>query len=135
MRRPAFREQVGARVGRYVSDAKAAVAKGEARFSGLERAKKLSVWHASSHAPHRTSGREATSRRRVSAATRGRLTAMLQALLEFRAQHRAAMRLMRAGLDTIFPAGTWTAWRYYGARRRDVIDGSHLCAGPAAAPC
>ena len=45
---------------------------------------------------------------------------MLDALLTFRQQHRAAWLKMRDGLDAVFPPGTWVAWRFYGARRHDT---------------
>lgn len=132
--RKAFRERVAARVARYVAEARAKVAAGKAQFEGLARMKRLSVWHARERDKPAV-GSEAKARRRVSAASRGRLGAMLEALVEFRRQHRDAWERMRRGLDAVFPPGTWAAWRYYGAKRREPSDPVQLLAGPAAAPC
>ncbi len=129
-----FRVRVAVRVERYVAEARAKVQAGEARFLGLERAKKLSVWHASDRPSARTAGRDAKARKRVAAERKGRLGAMLDALIEFRDQHRAAWLRMRSGLDALFPPGTWAAWRYYGAKRMNPSDPTLLIAGPPAAP-
>jgi hypothetical protein len=113
-----FRQRVKARVEEHVAAAKAEVAAGRQKWSGLEHAKKLSVWHS---ARARLSGekeRRAEPRRRVAAATKGRIKAMLEALLEFRRAHRVAWEAMSGGIrDVLFPAGTWFAWRFYGAQR------------------
>jgi len=121
-----FRERVKARVEDYISKAKAEVAAGRRRFSGLAHARALSVWHSARSSPgvEPVSGaateprRRSETRRRVAAATQGRLQAMLEALLAFRKAHRKALEAMGRGLsDVIFPAGTWLAWRFYGAQR------------------
>jgi len=131
----AFQKRVAARVERYVAEAHAKVRAGGAGFMGLEKAKRLSVWHASQHPKERTAGHDAQARKRVAAASKGRLGAMLDALLEFREQHRKAWLLLRQGLAAVFPPGTWLAWRYYGAAR--ALPGAAtpaLEAGPVAAP-
>lgn len=103
-------------------EAQAEVAAGRGRFLGLEKAKRCSVWHATSRPKGRQGGRKAEARRRVDAATRGRIGALLDALLAFRKQHRAALLSMRAGLAAIFPPGTWCVWRFYGAQRMTAGD-------------
>ena len=61
--------------------------------------------------------------------------AMLDALLEFREQHRTAWHLMQRGLAAVFPPGTWLAWRCYGAARANLgATAPALEAGPVAAP-
>jgi hypothetical protein len=65
----------------------------------------------------------ATGRRRAAAATQGRLKAMLEELLDFRRAHRVALEAFRRGLrGVLFPAGTWFAWRFYGASREDAVN-------------
>lgn len=130
-----FRERVAARVEEYVVEAQAKVKAGEASFSGLEQAKRYSVWHSTGGAKGRTAGRDAKARRRVAAATHGRLKAMLEALITFRRQHREAWLRFRMGLTALFPPGTWFAWRFYGAARHDGAGTPATCFdGPAAAP-
>ena len=131
----ACRKRVAARVERYVALAQAKLRARRAGFMGLEKAKRLSVWHASKHFKERTAGRDAQTRKRVAAASKGRVGAMLDALLEFREQHRKAWLLLRQGLAAVFPPGTWLAWRFYGAAR--ALSGAAtpaLEAGPVAAP-
>jgi len=111
------------RVEAYVAAAKAEVAAGRREFSGLENAKKLSVWHSADIAPSGEVGRKAKPRKRVAAAKQGRLQAMLEQLLAFRQAHRKAWRALRRGVrDVMFPARTWMAWRIYGAQREDGIN-------------
>jgi len=131
----AFRKRVVKRVERYVAQAHAEVRAGRAKFLGIDKAKRISVWHASNRTKGRTAGRDAEARKRVAAADRGRLGAMLDALLTFTEEHRAAWLRFRQGLDAVFSPGIWVAWRFYGAKRADV-DGAHatLDAGPIAAP-
>jgi hypothetical protein len=116
-----FRERVKARVEEYVAKAKAEVAAGRRRWSGVKTAMKLSVWHS---ARSTSSGNDRLSRprRRVAAATEGRIQAMLEQLLAFRRAHRVAWEALSRGLrDVMFPAGTWFAWRFYGAQRKDGV--------------
>jgi len=122
-----FRKRVGAVVEAMVARAHAEVAAGGGRFLGLDKAKRYSVWHATERSKGRKAGRDAKARRRVDAATKGRVRAMLDALLVFREQHRAALFAMRAGLEALFPPGTWYAWRFYGAKR----DGAEAIAATA----
>jgi len=131
-----FRKRIAKRVERYVAEAQAEVRAGTAKFLGVEKAKRLSVWHASNRPKGRGAGREAEARRRVAAADKGRLGAMLDALVAFREQHRAAWLLLRQGLAAVvFPSGTWVAWRYYGAQRAASKSANPtLEAGPVAAP-
>ena len=123
-----FKERVKARVDAYVAAAKAEVAAGRKAFSGLEAAKKLSVWHSAERAVGAEkkppeSGRKAKPRERVAAATQGRLKAMLESLLEFREAHRKAWDAFRRGVhDVVFPAGSWMAWRFYGAKREAGVN-------------
>ncbi len=118
-----LKERVKARVEAYVAAAKAEVAAGRREFSGLENAKKLSVWHSANIAPTGEVGRKAKPRKRVAAAKQGRLQAMLEQLLAFRQAHRKAWRALSRGVrDVMFPAGTWMAWRIYGAQREDGIN-------------
>ena len=117
-----FRERVRARVEAYVAEAKAEVATGRRRFMGVKRAMKLSVWH-SARKVEREAKRRAEPRRRAAAATQGRLKAMLEELLDFRRAHRVAVEAFKRGLrDVLFPAGTWFAWRFYGASREDTVN-------------
>jgi len=129
-----FRQRVAKRVERYVAEAQAEVRAGAATFLGIEKARRLSVWHASNRPKGRTAGRDAVARKRVAAADRGRLGAMLDALVAFREQHHVAWLRFRQGLAAVFPPGTWVAWRYYGAKRSEP-NGSSLIldAGPVAA--
>ena len=119
---PTFREKVSARVDRYIEESHREVAAGRRSWSGLERLKKLSVWHAAEVPRRREAGRRAEPRKRVAAASEGRLRAMLESLLEFRRASRAAWQAFRQGArDTMFPAGAWFAWRYYGAHRAPAV--------------
>jgi putative transposase len=123
-----FRKSVRERVNQYVAEAHAEVAAGRRRWSGLERARKLSVWHAADVELRREVGRRAESRKRVAAATKGRVLAMLASLLDFRKARLEAWHRFRRGLrDTLFPPGTWFAWRFYGARR-EVGEAAPLAA-------
>ncbi len=118
-----LKERVKVRVEAYVAAAKAEVAAGRREFSGLEKAKKLSVWHSADIAPSGEVGRKAKPRKRVAAAREGRLQAMLEQLLAFRQAHRKAWRALSRGIrEVMFPAGTWMAWRTYGAQREDGIN-------------
>ncbi|HRE90565.1 MAG TPA: hypothetical protein PK095_15645, partial [Myxococcota bacterium] len=81
-----------------------------------EHAKQLSVWHSAKLTPGGEGGprveerRRREPRRRVAAATRGRIKAMLDALLAFRKAHRRAWEAMNSGFhNVVFPAGTWFA--------------------------
>jgi len=101
----------------------AVLAAGRREFSGLENAKKLSVWHSANIAPSGEVGRRAKPRKRVAAAKQGRLQAMLEQLLAFRQAHRKAWRALSRGVrDVMFPAGTWMAWRFYGAQREAGVN-------------
>jgi hypothetical protein len=119
-----FKRRVKARVEAIVAEAQAEVAAGRREFSGLEKAKKLSVWHSANIAPGGEVGRRAKPRKRVAAAAReGRLKAMLDALLAFRAAHRKAWEAFSRGLHSVvFPAGSWFAWRFYGAKRTPGVN-------------
>ena len=118
-----FRERVKARVEAHIAKAHAEVAAGRRTWSGLEKAKKLSVWHAARTFLSGEVGRRVKPRHRVAAATQGRLQAMLEALLEFRRRHRVAWEAMSRGVrGVMFPAGTWFAWRFYGAMRVPAIN-------------
>lgn len=113
-----LRARVKARVEAYVAAAHAEVAAGRRRFSGLEHAKKLSVWHRASPTEGDDAERRSKPRKRVAAATHGRIQAMLEQLLAFRRAHRRAWLALRRGVRyVVFPAGAWFAWRFYGALR------------------
>ena len=115
-----FRARVEQRVGEYVAAAQAEVAAGRAEWFGVERAKKVSVWH-SVERERAAAGKKAKATKKVAAATMGRLQAMLEALLAFRKAHRRAWEAFRAGAEAMFPAGTWKAWRFYGASREEGV--------------
>ena len=122
-----FKRRVAARVDVYVADANVEVKAGRRKFAGLETVKNLSVWHSAERAvgskPEAESGRHAKRRERVAAATQGRLQAMLESLLAFRAAHRKAWNAFRRGVhDVVFPAGSWKAWRFYGAKREVGVN-------------
>lgn len=118
-----FRERVRVRIEAHIAKAHAEVAAGRRTWSGLERAKKLSVWHAARTWLSGEFGRRVDPRHRVAAATKGRLQAMLEALLEFRRKHRVAREAMSRGVRSVmFRAGTWFAWRFYGAMRVPAIN-------------
>jgi putative transposase len=118
-----FRERVKARVEDHIATAHAEVAAGRRSFSGLEHAKKLSVWHSARTWLSGKVGHRVEPRRRVAAATQGRIQAMLEELLAFRRAHRTAWEAMSRGVrDVLFPAGTWFAWRFYGAQRIPAIN-------------
>jgi putative transposase len=119
-----LKARVKARGEAYIAEAQAEVAAGRRKFSGLEKAKKLSVWHSANIAPSGEVGKRVKPRKRVAAAAKeGRLKAMLDALLEFRRAHRKAWAALRRGVRTVmFPAGTWFAWRFYGAMRKPGVN-------------
>jgi len=73
------------------------VAAGRPRWSGLEKALKTSVCHAAEVPLMRVAGRAAEARRRVAAASKGRLLAMLESLLRFRRARHEAYEAFRAG--------------------------------------
>lgn len=111
-----FRREVQRRVERMARAAREEVARGEARWRGLAEMRRLSVWHSDARLRGAESGPK--RRRRVAAATRGRARAMLEALRAFLKAHREAWEAFRRGAyEREFPAGTWFAWRFYGARR------------------
>ena len=59
----------------------------------------------------------------MAAASQGRLKAMLEQLLAFRRAHRQAWFALSQGFRRVmFPAGTWVAWRYYGAMRVEAFN-------------
>lgn len=117
-----FRRKVGARVEAYVAEAHREVAAGRRTWSGLERARKLSVWHAAEVPLRRVAGLRAEARRRVAAATKGRLLAMLESLLRFRRERHLAYEAFRAGQrDTLFPPGSWFPWRHFGVHREPGV--------------
>lgn len=119
----AFRKRVKARVEERIARARAEVAAGRRKFSGVKSAMKLSVWHSERSPQSGETGRRAKPRRRVAAATEGRLKAMLEGLLAFRKAHRIAWEALSRGLrDVVFPAGTWFAWRFYGAERVPEVN-------------
>ena len=126
-----FRKRVATQVEAIVADAQARVAAGRGSFLGVDKAKLYSVWHATSRPKGRKAGRDAEARRRVDAASKGRLRAMLDALIAFRQEHRAAWLRFREGLGAVFPPGTWAAWRFYGASRHQGHDASPV---PSTAP-
>lgn len=117
-----FRARVKERVEAYVAEAKAEVAAGRREFMGVKRAMKLSVWHSVAR-EQGEAGRRARPRRRVAAARQGRLQAMLEQLLAFRRAHRQAWFALSHGFRRVmFPAGTWMAWRFYGAMRVGEVN-------------
>ena len=117
-----FRERVKARLEEYIAKAKVEVEAGRRKFLGVKKAMRLSVWH-SARAMSGESSSGTRPRRRVAAATQGRIQAMLEQLLEFRRAHRLAREAMSRGLRHImFPAGTWFAWRFYGAQRESGLN-------------
>ncbi|MFO0747659.1 MAG: hypothetical protein U1F43_18635 [Myxococcota bacterium] len=112
-----FQRRVRAEVERRVAEAqREAVEKGHG-FMGNEAARSRSVWSRPNTPSPRTVGDEAEPRTRVAASRKTLLRAMLEQLLEFRRRHRFAWERYRAGLEAVFPAGTWFAWRFYGAER------------------
>jgi len=118
-----FRERVKARVEAYVAEAQAEVAAGRREFMGLKAAMKLSFWHSVSRASSDDGKRRGQPRRRVAAANKGRVKAMLDALVAFRRAHRKAWEAFSQGLHQVmFPAGTWLAWRFYGASRVFAVN-------------
>jgi hypothetical protein len=124
-----FRRKVAERVEAYVADADREVKAGRRRWSGVEKVKKASVWHAADVPLRREVGHRSGARKRVAAATKGRVLAMLASLLAFRKARLEAWQRFRSGLhDTLFPPGTWFSWRFYGARREPGV------AVPLAAP-
>jgi hypothetical protein len=121
-----FRARVRAEVDRYVAEAKAEVASGRREFSGLKRAKAVSVWHRAEIEHDRGGGEGSKPRKRVAAAAReGRLRAMLDALVAWRKAYREAWESLKRGVaDVVFPAGTWFVWRHYGAKRAPGVNGA-----------
>jgi hypothetical protein len=119
-----FKRRVKARVEQYVAEAAAEVRAGRREFAGLDKARKLSVWHAAER-PKKDEGEGKAKkvRKRVAAAQAGRLQAMLEALLAFHKAHRKAWRAFARGVyETMFPAGSWMAWRFYGAKRVSAVN-------------
>ncbi|HRE87859.1 MAG TPA: hypothetical protein PK095_01855 [Myxococcota bacterium] len=117
-----FRERVKRRVEEYVAEARAEVAAGRRRFIGVKEAMRPSVWHSARRGAS-ADGRRGGQRRRVAAATQGRIQAMLEQLVAFRKAHRVALEALRRGFrGVLFPAGTWFAWRFYGALRAPGVN-------------
>jgi hypothetical protein len=118
-----FRERVKVRVEDHIARARAEVAAGRRRFSGVKEAMKLSVWHSARGLPGGEVGRNSKPRRRIAAASEGRLKALLEQLLKFRRAHRVAWEALSRGFrEVMFPAGTWFAWRFYGAQRKPGVN-------------
>jgi len=115
-----FRRRVGCEVERLVARARATAAEAGHGFIGLEAVLARGVWHRPSSPTKRKAGREATSLKQVAASSRRRLRAMVETLVAFRRAHREAWESMRRGLRTVFPGGTYKAWRWYGATRLEA---------------
>ncbi|MCC6621116.1 MAG: hypothetical protein IT385_07665 [Deltaproteobacteria bacterium] len=112
-----FARRVGARMEELMASARAeAAAKGHG-FLGVERVLARGVWFRPKSSTKRKAGREAEAIRRVAAGERRLARMMAEALLMFRRAHRAAWEAFRRGLEVVFPAGTYKAWRWYGAER------------------
>jgi putative transposase len=115
-----FQRRVRARVEELVAKAHAEARESGRGFVGIEAVLARGVWHRPENAAtKRKVGRQSEPLRRVSASTKRRTTAMARALAVFREAHRAAWEAMRMGLRVMFPAGTYKAWRWYGAMRAE----------------
>jgi len=124
-----FRKRVKARVEQYVAEASAEVKAGRRSFMGVEKARSLSVWHRAARPEDEVedagvdAARKKKKSKRVAAAEKSRLQAMLEALAAFEEAHKAAWRAFASGLwSTVFPRGTWKAWRFYGAQRVPAVN-------------
>ncbi|MCC6624544.1 MAG: hypothetical protein IT385_25070 [Deltaproteobacteria bacterium] len=97
-------------------------------FLGVERVLAQGVWHRPTSPSRRRAGGDAEAIARVAAGERRLKRMMVEALLAFRRAHRAAWEALRRGLEVTFPAGTYKAWRWYGASRE---EGEGACPSPS----
>lgn len=112
-----FARRVRARMDALMGAARAeAAAKGHG-FVGVERILRQGVWHRPASPTKRRAGREVEAIRRVTASEKRLARMLVEALLAFRRAHRAAWEAFRRGVEVTFPAGTYKAWRWYGAER------------------
>lgn len=112
-----FQARVRHEVERLIVEAHSAAEEAGHGFMGLAKVRAIGVWDAPSSPSPRKVGREAVARRRVSAVNRAVVRAMATALVVFWQVHRRAWEAYQRGERVVFPAGSWKAWRFYGARR------------------
>jgi len=115
-----FQKRVRARVEALIVEAHARAREDGRGFVGVQAVLTRGVWHRpASAATKREVGRRSEPLRRVAAHSKRRVNAMAAALVAFREAHRAAWEAFRRGLRVLFPAGTYKAWRWYGASRAE----------------
>lgn len=117
--------RVRARMDELMKAARDAAATEGHGFVGVKQLLANGVWHRPSSPSQRSSGEAAKALPRVAAATPARKRAMLDALIAFQQAHRRAWEAFRRGLAVVFPAGTFKAWRFYGARRAELPPGAY----------
>ena len=115
-----FQRRVKQRVESLVTAARKEAAANGHGFVGLAEVLRQGVWHRPTSPSKRETGADVTPIKRVAASTRKLGRAMVEAFVNFQKAHRAAWKALRSGLDATFPAGTYKAWRWYGATRVDA---------------
>ncbi|MFO0747254.1 MAG: transposase [Myxococcota bacterium] len=113
-----FKRRVQARLDAIVAAEQRAVATAGRTFMGSAAVLAQSVWATPQAPEQRAVGADAKPRRTVAARTKARLLALIERVQRFRVLHRRAIEAFAQGFhQTVFPAGTWQAWRHYGAVR------------------
>jgi len=113
-----FRERLRSAVARLVAEARTAARADGRGFVGMKAVRARRRDEAPTTPSGRSAGRHATAGKRIASSEREALRALLERLRHFRELHRAAWEAFMAGVrDVVFPAGTWFAWRFYGAMR------------------
>jgi len=116
-----FQQRVAAAMEELVAAARSRAAESGSGFVGVPRILAQGVWHRPTSPTKRAAGEASRALPQVAASSRGRLLAMLAALVDFRRAHRRAWERLRRGVATLFPTGTYKAWRWYGARRNEAV--------------
>lgn len=112
-----FRARLGVAVKRLVARVRREAVKDGRGFVGMEAVMRQSPFAAPDTSDQRETGHDAPAARRHAGAE---VAAAVERERVFRKLHEDARLLFIAGQrDVVFPAGTWHAWRYYGAKRAE----------------
>lgn len=113
-----FRLRVQARLDAIVAAEQRSVASKGGTFMGVPAVCAQSAWATPRAADGDSVQVESKPRRTVAARTKATLLSLVERVKRFQALHRRALDAFANGLrHTIFPAGTWLAWRHFGVRR------------------